>query len=152
MPSFPTLSAPLTDGEISLRPTAERDIPEVLIAYQDDPGLHLALGERRPPSGAALGRRAELAESERLAGRSLVLSVVEPGGDVCLGEMRIGEVDWGQGRAEVRVWVVPARRGRGLGRRAHRLAKEWLGAYCGLEAVCPKEDVWSPGGSSFPPA
>jgi RimJ/RimL family protein N-acetyltransferase len=152
MPSFPTLNAPLSDGEISLRPSAERDIPEVLIAYQDDPKLHTALREPRPPSGAALGRRAELAESERLAGRSLVLSILEPGADVCVGEVWIEEVDWQQARAVVRVWVAPARRGRGLARRAHRLAEDWLGAYCGLEAVCPEEDGWSPGGSSFPPA
>ena len=60
MPSFPGLEQPLTDGVVSVRLSAERDIPEVLIAYQDDRGLHLALGEDRPPSGAALGRRADL--------------------------------------------------------------------------------------------
>lgn len=139
MPSFPTMSAPLSDGQVTLRPSAERDIPEVLIAYQDDPGLPHAMGEQRPPSGAALGRRAELAESERLAGRAVVLTILEPGGDVCLGEARIGEVDWRQGKAEVRVWVTPRQRGHGLGRRAHDLAVGWLETYCGLATVCPQE-------------
>jgi RimJ/RimL family protein N-acetyltransferase len=139
MPSFPQLDAPLSDGEVTLRPTAERDIPEVLIAYQDDPGLPGALGESRPPSGAALGRRAELAEAERLAGRSVVLTILAAHADVCRGEVRIGGVDWQQGRAEVRVWVVPDRRGRGLARRGYQLAAGWLEAYCGIEAVCAKE-------------
>jgi RimJ/RimL family protein N-acetyltransferase len=140
MASFPTLSTPLSDGQITLRAAAERDIPEVLIAYQDDRALHIALGEARPPSGAALGRRAELAQSERLAGRSVVLTIAEPDTDLCLGEVRIGEVDWQRGRAELRVWVVPSRRGESLGRRAHQLATGWLEAYCGLAAVCPEED------------
>jgi RimJ/RimL family protein N-acetyltransferase len=139
MPSFPDLDAPLSDGQVTLRPAAERDIPEVLIAYQDDPGLHVALGERRPPSGAALGRRTELAVHERLTGRSMVLTILESDVDLCRGEVRIGGVDWELGRTEVSVWVAPDRRGRGLGRRAHRLASGWLQAYCRLEAVCPKE-------------
>ena len=52
--------SPLTDRE-TVRPAAERDIPEVLIAYQDDPELHLRMGEERAPSGAELGRLAERA-------------------------------------------------------------------------------------------
>lgn len=139
MPSLPSLDTPLTDGVVTLRPTAERDIPEILIAYQDDPSLHLALGEPRPPSGAALGRRAELAVQEARDGSAMVLTILEAQSDICRGEVRIGRVDWGHGRAEVRMWLVPGRRGRGLGRRAHGLASGWLEAYCGLEAECPNE-------------
>lgn len=139
MPSLPRLDAALTNGRVALRPAAERDIPEVLIAYQDDRQLAAALGEQRPPSGAALGRRAELAEAERAAGRSLVLAILESGDDVCRGEVRIGPVDWEERAAEIRVWVAPERRGRGLGREAHRVAIDWLEGYCGLKAVCPKE-------------
>jgi len=47
MVSFPALLDPLTDGIISLRPFADRDIPDVLIAYQDAPELHLRLGVDR---------------------------------------------------------------------------------------------------------
>jgi RimJ/RimL family protein N-acetyltransferase len=138
MPSLPSPEAPLTNGRVTLRPAAERDIPEVLIAYQDDRQLAAALGEPRPPSGATLGRRAELAEAERLAGRALVLTILEPDEDVCRGEARIGPVDWQQGEAEIRVWVAPGWRGRGLGRQAHRVAVDWLAGYCELEVVCPK--------------
>ena len=36
MASFPDLQVPLSDGGVSVRMSAERDIPEILIAYQDD--------------------------------------------------------------------------------------------------------------------
>ena len=55
MPAIPALAAPLTDGDLMVRASAERDIPEILIAYQDDPTLHVRLGLERPPSGAQLG-------------------------------------------------------------------------------------------------
>ncbi|HEY2438388.1 MAG TPA: hypothetical protein VGH93_14495, partial [Solirubrobacteraceae bacterium] len=92
MPSFPDLQVPLTDGTVSVRMAAERDIPEILIAYQDDPRLHVRLGERRPPSGAELGRRAERAEHDRLAGRGLSLTVVEAGDDTCRGQIDVHRV------------------------------------------------------------
>ena len=41
MSSFPRLTSPLTDGSVVLRDYVERDIPEILIAYQDDPLLHV---------------------------------------------------------------------------------------------------------------
>jgi RimJ/RimL family protein N-acetyltransferase len=136
MPSLPSLDTPLTDGTVTLRLSAQRDIPEVLIAYQDDPSLHVSLGEPRPPSGAALGRRAELALQERLGGGSLVLTILEGEGDMCRGEVRLREVDWPGGRVELSVWVAPGSRGRGLASRARGLAGEWLAATCGLDAVC----------------
>ena len=64
---------------------AERDIPEVLIAYQDDRELHLRMGVERPPSGAELGRLAERAEIDRAAGRAVTLTIIGRGSDVCLG-------------------------------------------------------------------
>jgi RimJ/RimL family protein N-acetyltransferase len=139
MPSFPSLDAPLSDGLVALRPSAERDIPEILIAYQDDRRLHQALGESRPPTGAALGSRAERASEELRAGRRLTLTILQAGSDVCRGEIRIADVDWDSRRAELRVWVAPDRRGQGLARRARGLATSWLSRECGLEAVCPGE-------------
>ncbi len=136
MPSFPAPDAPLTDRVVALRLAAERDIPEVLIAYQDDPRLAGSLGERRPPSGAALGSRAEGAAEELEAGRAVVFTILEAGGDVCLGEVRVDEVDWQDGRARLAVWVAPAFRGRGYAGRSARLARGWLSQSCGLEATC----------------
>ncbi len=135
MPSFPSPPVPFSDGVVALRLSAERDIPEVLIAYQDDPQLHLRLGQERPPSGAELGRRTELAAAQREAGESLVLTILEHGADICRGQLGVHEVDWENRRAELAVWVAPHYRGRGTARRALALAGRWLLTDCGLERV-----------------
>jgi RimJ/RimL family protein N-acetyltransferase len=126
MPPFAQLSEPLSDGVVALRLTAERDIPEILIAYQDDPDLHLRLGTDRPPSGAELGRRSERAEADRETGRHVSLTVLEPGSDVCVGQITTSRVEWQQARAELGMWLAPQARGRGLAGRALRLASLWL--------------------------
>lgn len=135
MPSFPELTTPLSDGRVTVRLAAERDIPEVLIAYQDDPELHFRLVEERPPTGAELGRRAEQAEAERLAGRSLTLTIVEPGADICRGQLYVHQVEWDDLRAELGIWVSPQRRGRGLAGGALALAGTWLLREGGLERL-----------------
>jgi RimJ/RimL family protein N-acetyltransferase len=140
MPSFPSPDGSITDGVVALRLSAERDIPEVLIAYQDDRDLASALGERRPPSGAALGSRAECAPEMMAAGQAIVFSIVEPDGDVCRGEVRVDQVDWGQGTAVLTVWVARELRGHGLGPRAAGLAGGWLSTQCGLEATCSRAE------------
>ena len=136
MPSFPSLAGPPSDGVVALRLSEERDIPEILIAYQDDRLLPGALGEERPPSGAALGSRAERAAEDRRVGRALTLTILREGSDICVGEVRIGDVDWQTRKASVQVWLAPALRGQGVARRAHALALDWLGRECGLEGVC----------------
>ena len=135
MSSLPVLAAPLTDGEVVLRDYAERDIPEILIAHQDDPRMHLLSGEDRPPSGAELGRAAEREALDRAAGERATLTILEPGSDTCRGQIRVYPVDWDQSRAEVGIWLAPQVRGRGLGRRALRLAGEWLLGPCRLSRV-----------------
>ena len=135
MRSFPHLTDPLTDGEIVLRDYFERDIPEILIAYQDDPGLHSVTGEDRPPSGAELGSRAEREASARAVGERATLTILEPGADTCRGQIKVHGVDWDNARAELTIWLAPQVRGRGLGRRALRLAGAWLLGPCRLERV-----------------
>jgi len=130
--SFPHLADPLTDGQVVLRDYKERDIPEILIAYQDDPRLHVQNGEDRPPTGAELGSRAEREAALRAAGEGVTLTVLEPGSDTCRGQIRVRNVDWDHRRAELSVWLAPQVRGRGLGRSALRLAGGWLLTDCGL--------------------
>jgi RimJ/RimL family protein N-acetyltransferase len=135
MPGFPKLARPLRDGMLSLRPAAERDIPEVLIAYQDDPQLHRQMGELRPPSAAELGRRAERMEADRIAGAGLTLTITAGDDDVCRGQLHVHELDWDGGRGELAVWVAPGWRGSGLARRSLALAGGWLLRDCGLHRV-----------------
>jgi RimJ/RimL family protein N-acetyltransferase len=135
MPSFPDLPDPLCDRAVCVRLAAERDIPEVLIAYQDDRELDRRMGEERPPSGAELGRRAEQAEADRLAGRRLTMTIVEGEEDTCRGQLEIDRVDWDNPGAELAIWVAPERRGRGLGSGALRLVGRWLLEDCGFHRV-----------------
>jgi RimJ/RimL family protein N-acetyltransferase len=117
---------PLVGELIELRPFAERDIPEILIAYQDDPQLHVRLGEDRPPTGAQLGRAAEQAESDRSAGRRLALTVVERGSDVCVGQLSVHSVRWEERCAELALWIALGVRRRGYGKQALMLGARWL--------------------------
>jgi len=132
MSSFPRLAQALSDDGVALRDYEERDIPEILIAYQDDPRLHVLNREDRPPSGAELGNRAEREASARGAGERVTLTVLEPGDDTCRGQIRVENVDWDHRRAELSIWLAPQVRGRGVGRKALRLAGEWLLDSCGL--------------------
>ncbi len=135
MPSFPDLSEPLTGTAVSLRLAAERDIPEVLIAHQDDPQLYLRLGLERPPSGAELGRRMEAGAGDRASGAAVWLTIVAPGSDDCCGQVDVHEVDWDHLRADVGIWVAPSHRGRGMAAEALRLSGRWLLGTCGLRRV-----------------
>ncbi len=135
MPSFPDLPEPLSTPAVALRLAAERDIPEVLIAHQDDPELHRTLGVARPPSGAELGRRVEGGPTDRVTGAALWLSIVAEGSDECIGQIDVHNVDWDHSRAELGIWVAPARRGHGVATDALGLIGRWLVSACGLQRI-----------------
>jgi RimJ/RimL family protein N-acetyltransferase len=126
MPPIPQLPRPLAGRDVQVRDAGERDIPEILIAYQDDPRLHFSLGEDRPPSGAELGRLADTEAGDRVAGARATLTIVEPGDDVCQGQIYLRDLDWDHHRAALGIWLAPAVRGRGLARAALGLAAAWL--------------------------
>jgi RimJ/RimL family protein N-acetyltransferase len=117
---------------VQLRLVAERDLPEILIAHQDDPLLHVEIGALRPPSGADLGRRTEEQAAERASGSALWLTILRPGSDECRGQLNVHQVDWDHRRAELGIWVAPRDRGQGLGGGALALAGRWLLEACGL--------------------
>lgn len=140
MSSIPPLAQILSDDLVGLRWTAERDIPEILIAYQDDPRLHVRLGKRRPPSGAELGQELDAAPEERAKGIRANLAILELPADVCRGELTIHGIDWENKRALLGIWLAPRARGRGLARRALGLAARWLFDAWGLERVAMLTD------------
>jgi RimJ/RimL family protein N-acetyltransferase len=135
MPSIPELIQPLRDDEVEVRFAAERDIPEILIAYQDDSQLHVALGFERPPSSAELGRAIERAAADRADGSSARLTMVQRSKDAFCGQIDLRGIDWDHASAEILIWLAPAARGLGLGRRALGLATRWALTACGLERV-----------------
>lgn len=133
MPAFPELHAPLSDGVVALRVAAERDIPETLIAHQDDPGLFMRLGMERPPSGAQLGSDAEQLRAAWREGRHFTLTILEPGADVCVGQLYGFDAHWRHMRVELGIWLAPQVRGRRLAPRALLLAAGWLAEQGGFE-------------------
>jgi RimJ/RimL family protein N-acetyltransferase len=135
MPSFPRFPEPLSGDGVQLRLAAERDIPEILIAHQDDPQLFARLRMQRPPSGAELGRRTELADTERALGARLWLTILSSGSDECRGQIDVHETELHYGRTDLDVWVVPDQRDRGLGSAALALAGRWLIGQAGLARV-----------------
>ena len=135
MPSFPRFPAPLSGDRVQLRLAAERDIPEILIAHQDDPELFVQLRMQRPPSGAELGRRTELADTERALGARLWLTILAPGSDECRGQIDVHEAELHYGRADLNLWVAPRHRRQGLGSAALGLAGRWLIEEAGLFRV-----------------
>jgi [ribosomal protein S5]-alanine N-acetyltransferase len=135
MPSFPDLALPLRSPQVELRFAAERDIPETLIAHQDDPQLYVRLGLERPPSGAELGRRSEHEADERALGSAVRFTILEPGSDVCRGQLDVHRVDWDHLRAEAGIWIAPEHRGRGLASAALPLAGRWLFEAGGLSRL-----------------
>ena len=132
MPAFPEPDPPLRSATAELRLSAERDIPEVLIAHQDDPALFERLGLERPPSGAERGRRCEEERGERARGEGVRFTILEPGSDLCRGQLDVHHVDWDDRRAEIGIWVAPQVRGRGLAPAALRLAAGYLFDQAGI--------------------
>lgn len=135
MPSIPDLNETLDDGRVSLRMAAERDIPEILIAHQDDPLLAPLIGLERAPTGAQIGRAMEEGPAARAAGAEVTLTILETGSDVCRGQILAERFDWEHAHADLEIWVAPDARGRGLGRAALALAAAWLLDACGLVRV-----------------
>jgi RimJ/RimL family protein N-acetyltransferase len=135
MPFFPDLDQPLTAPGVTVRLATEWDIPEILIAHQDDPLLHRRLGLHRPPSGAELGRRTEHSDQERASGANIWLTVLAPGSKECRGQIDVHAVDWDHRRAELSIWVAPRDRGRGLATGALSLTGRWLLKAGGLQRV-----------------
>ncbi len=135
MPAFPEPTDALSTAAVALRLAAERDIPEILIAHQDDPELYRRLGLARPPSGAELGRRVEGGPGDRATGTGVWLTIVPAGADECIGQIDVHDVDWDHSRAELAIWTAPAHRGRGVASDALGLAGRWLLAECGFLRV-----------------
>jgi ribosomal-protein-alanine N-acetyltransferase len=139
MPSFPDLHPPLAGRTVTLRFAAERDIPEILIAHEDDPQLYPALGLDRPPSGAELGRRIDRSAADRRAGIAVWITITraaaQTSSDVCCGQVAVHSVDWDHQRAELGIWIAPAHRGHGLAAGALELVCRWLLMQCGIERV-----------------
>jgi RimJ/RimL family protein N-acetyltransferase len=135
MPEIPELEGSLGDDVVELRAIEEWDIPEILIAHQDDSQMYKRLGVSRPPSGAQLGAEVENADEERRAGRRVSLTILQRGDRYCVGRVDVHQIDWEEGSAELGIWIAPQVRGRGLATRALQQASAWLLEIVGLRQL-----------------
>ena len=118
MPVFPQAdSAPLTDGTVALRLAAERDIPEILIAHQDDRGS--GPGAR---ACERLAQRCRARPTHRTAPTPIVRPGESPSGSRSIAGRRrapgptsaavrstSARSSRSDGRARLQVWIAPGR-------------------------------------------
>jgi RimJ/RimL family protein N-acetyltransferase len=135
MASIPFLEGRLGDDVVELRTIADWDIPEVLIAHQDDPEMYRRLGLDKPPTGAKLGSEVERYADDLAHGRRVALTLVEPGRNDCRGRVDAHAFHWDRGSAELGIWVAPDFRGRGYARHALTLFSGWLLGSVGLQTL-----------------
>jgi RimJ/RimL family protein N-acetyltransferase len=126
MPAIPEPPERLGDEVIELRAITEWDIPDTLIAFEDDRQLHTRIGWAKPPTGAQLGREIEAVLGERLAGNAVRFTIVERGGRDWRGRVTLRGFDWEQASALLEVFLAPGARARGYEQRAVELASRWL--------------------------
>jgi RimJ/RimL family protein N-acetyltransferase len=133
----PAIAIPdgLADERIALRAIAERDIPDILNAHEQDAGLARLIGMARPPSAAELGRAIDHAPADLHAGARVELTITRTGEDDLRGVVVLHSIAWERGTAAVGIWVAPWARRRGLGLRALRLASDWAFSGLGLRRL-----------------
>ena len=109
--------------------TPSATYPEILIAHQDDPRMHVMIGEDRPPraepsSGVEAEREAARTRCRRAGA---MLTVLEPGSDGGRGQLDVQPRRLGAraARSSGSGWR-PQARGRGLGTAG---AARWPGAW-----------------------
>jgi [ribosomal protein S5]-alanine N-acetyltransferase len=107
---------PLTDGEVTLRPPRETDLPAIERGITD-PEVVRWIG----PSDSAR-ETLELNRSGWTGGTGATFSICDPT-DECVGHVWVNLE--GSRQAEVGYWLLPEARGKGLATRALRLISRW---------------------------
>ncbi|MGC9221394.1 MAG: GNAT family N-acetyltransferase [Solirubrobacteraceae bacterium] len=144
MPALPQPPERLTDGTIEIREMLAWDIPEILIAFEEDPDLHRRIGRAAPPTGAQLGRELEQLLAERVAGRRLTLTIVDPGDPDWRGRVTLKDFDWQARAASMQIFLAPQVRGRRYEQRAMSLVLDWLFAAIEVDRVTVTIDQAQP--------
>ncbi|MFI8514134.1 GNAT family N-acetyltransferase [Streptomyces sp. NPDC085460] len=118
---LPAVAPPLTDGVVHLRPIRVTDAPAVARAG-DDPEV----ARWTPFPSPFTERDAEEWIGSRSARETVdwVVTDREDGTEV-LGWVGLHDLDAGQRRAELGIWLAAGARGSGTGRRAIALLTEW---------------------------
>jgi RimJ/RimL family protein N-acetyltransferase len=124
MPAIPVPQGLERDGVV-LRRLSARDARPFAQAFRDDPALGAAIGAEEDPTEAAVRRFIARQPRLRARGQFLGLAVTDAGRRPFLGHVMLHTLDFHHQRAELGYWLVPAARGRGVGRTAVQLLSEW---------------------------
>ena len=124
MPSLPVPEGLARDG-IALRRLRARDAGPFAAAFRDDPELGVLIAAEEDPTEGAVRRFIARQPGLRARGEFLGLAVTDDSRRPFLGHVMLHTVAWRHKRAEVGYWLVPAARGRGIGRTAVSLLVDW---------------------------
>jgi ribosomal-protein-alanine N-acetyltransferase len=135
----PPNSLPVPDGlerdGIALRRLRARDAHAFAAAFRDDPQLGVTIGADEDPTENGVRRFIARQPGLRARGEFLGLAVTDTTRRPFLGHVMLHTVAWRHRRGEVGYWLVPAARGRGIGRTAVGLLVEWAFADLGLDRI-----------------
>src|SRR4051812_1962459 len=124
MPSLP-LPEGLARGGVALRKLRARDAGPWAAAFGEDPRLGVLVGAEEDPTEAAVRRFIARQPRLRARGQYLGLAVTDETGRPFLGHVMLHSFAPHHRRAEVGYWLVPAARGRGVGRAAVGAVVDW---------------------------
>jgi RimJ/RimL family protein N-acetyltransferase len=134
VPSLPVPDDLARDG-VRLRRLRARDAGPFAGAFAADPRLGVAIGAAEDPTEMAVRRFIARQPALRARGEFLGLAVSDVTRKPFLGQVMLHTVAWAHRRAEVGYWLVPAARGRGIGRTAVGLLVDWAFATLPLDRI-----------------
>ena len=134
MPPLPVPEDLHRDG-VSLRRLRARDAGPFAQAFREDPRLGFLIGAEEDPTESAVRRFIAHQPRLRARGQFLGLAVTDSTGRPFLGHVMLHTLDFKHGRGEVGYWLVPAARGRGIGRTAVSLLVDWAFERVGLDRL-----------------
>ena len=121
----------LAGGEVSLRPWTAADVPDVVAAYADPAVRHWHLRTMTRDEAEAW----VLAANQGWSDESAASWAVTIPSRRLAGRMTLGAIDLDGGAADVRYWVVPSMRGRGVASRALNILTDWAITDLGLHRL-----------------
>jgi [ribosomal protein S5]-alanine N-acetyltransferase len=124
MPPLPLPEGLARDG-FALRKLRARDAAPWAAAFREDPRLGVLVGAEDDPTEASVRRFIARQPRLRARGQYLGLAVTDETGRPFLGHVMLHSLAPLHRRAEVGYWLVPAARGRGVGRAVVGAVVDW---------------------------
>jgi ribosomal-protein-alanine N-acetyltransferase len=120
---------------VALRRLRTRDAGPWAAAFREDPELGVMIGAEEDPTENGVRRFIARQPGLRARGEFLGLAVTDASRRPFRGHVMLHTLAWRHRRAEIGYWLVPAARGRGVGRAAVSLLVEWAFDELGIERM-----------------